>query len=64
VFWGTLLQHNGGEKAITVKRLEKVVEEGELEFQREVHTIGQASHRNLVRLLGFCHESANRLLVY
>jgi hypothetical protein len=48
VFQGTLLQHNGGEKAIAVKRLEKVVEEGEREFQREVHAIGQASHRNLV----------------
>ncbi|XP_066310725.1 G-type lectin S-receptor-like serine/threonine-protein kinase LECRK1 [Miscanthus floridulus] len=63
VFRGTLL-HNGGEKAIAVKRLEKVVEEGEVEFQREVRAIGRTSHRNLVRLLGFCHEGANRLLVY
>ncbi|XP_066355199.1 G-type lectin S-receptor-like serine/threonine-protein kinase LECRK1 [Miscanthus floridulus] len=63
VFRGTLL-HNGGDKAIAVKRLEKVVEEGEVEFQREVRAIGRASHRNLVRLLGFCHEGTNRLLVY
>ncbi|XP_062208176.1 G-type lectin S-receptor-like serine/threonine-protein kinase LECRK1 [Phragmites australis] len=61
VFRGTL--HNG-EKAIAVKRLEKLVEEGEREFQREVRAIGRTSHRNLVRLLGFCHEGANRLLVY
>ncbi|RCV40291.1 hypothetical protein SETIT_9G041000v2 [Setaria italica] len=61
VFRGTL---HDGETAIAVKRLEKVVEEGEREFQREVRAIGRTSHRNLVRLLGFCHEGANRLLVY
>jgi hypothetical protein len=32
VFRGTLLQHHGGEKAIAVKQLEKVVEEGKREF--------------------------------
>ncbi|XP_004980854.2 G-type lectin S-receptor-like serine/threonine-protein kinase LECRK1 [Setaria italica] len=63
VFRGTLL-HNSSEKTIAVKRLDKVVEEGEVEFQREVRAIGRTSHRNLVRLLGFCHEGANRLLVY
>ncbi|CAL5011427.1 unnamed protein product [Urochloa decumbens] len=61
VFRGSL--HNG-ETAIAVKRLEKVVEEGEREFQREVRAIGRTNHRNLVRLLGFCQEGANRLLVY
>uniref|UniRef100_K3XSA4 non-specific serine/threonine protein kinase n=1 Tax=Setaria italica TaxID=4555 RepID=K3XSA4_SETIT len=54
VFRGTL--HGGeGERAIAVKRLEKVVEEGEHEFQREVRAIGRTSHRNL---------GAHRLLVY
>ncbi|XP_044418744.1 G-type lectin S-receptor-like serine/threonine-protein kinase LECRK4 [Triticum aestivum] len=52
------------EKAIAVKRLEKLVEDGEREFQREVRAIRRTSHRNLVRLLGFCHEGAHRLLVY
>lgn len=47
-----------------MKRLEKLVEDGEREFQREVRAIGRTSHRNLVRLLGFCHVGANRLLVY
>jgi hypothetical protein len=63
VFRGTL-PDGEGERAIAVKRLEKVVEEGECEFQREVRAIGRTSHRNLVRLLGFCHEGAHRLLVY
>ncbi|CAO2187637.1 unnamed protein product [Urochloa humidicola] len=61
VFRGSL--HNG-QTTIAVKRLEKVVEEGEREFQREVRAIGRTNHRNLVRLLGFCQEDANRLLVY
>ncbi|KAJ1287212.1 hypothetical protein BS78_03G413700 [Paspalum vaginatum] len=64
VFRGTLPRLHNGEMAVAVKRLEKVVEEGEREFQREVRAIGRTSHRNLVRLLGFCHEGANRLLVY
>ncbi|TYG67400.1 hypothetical protein ES288_D05G073000v1, partial [Gossypium darwinii] len=32
--------------------------------QTEVHVIGQTHHRNLVRLLGFCDDGDNRLLVY
>uniref|UniRef100_A0A0D9YKF4 non-specific serine/threonine protein kinase n=1 Tax=Oryza glumipatula TaxID=40148 RepID=A0A0D9YKF4_9ORYZ len=61
VFKGTL--RRGGERAVAVKRLEKLVEDGEREFQWEVRAIGRTSHRNLVRLLGFCHEGANRLLL-
>jgi hypothetical protein len=63
VFRGTLPQQKGP-KEIAVKRLEKLVEEGEREFQREVRGIGRTSHRNLVRLLGFCHEGSHRLRVY
>ncbi|XP_020107606.1 G-type lectin S-receptor-like serine/threonine-protein kinase LECRK3 [Ananas comosus] len=61
VFKGALAK---GEKVIAVKRLEKMVEDGEREFQREVRAIGRTHHRNLVRLLGFCNEGSNRLLVY
>nr|KJB55324.1 hypothetical protein B456_009G070900 [Gossypium raimondii] len=32
--------------------------------QTDVHVIGQTHHRNLVRLLGFCDDGDNRLLVY
>ncbi|CAJ2634770.1 unnamed protein product [Trifolium pratense] len=55
---------NKGKRLIAVKRLEKVVEEGEKEFQAEVRSIGKTHHRNLVRLLGFCVEGSKRLLVY
>ncbi|XP_077222719.1 G-type lectin S-receptor-like serine/threonine-protein kinase LECRK2 isoform X2 [Tasmannia lanceolata] len=54
---------NGG-RVIAVKRLEKVIEEGEREFRAETRAIGRTHHRNLVRLLGFCDEGSHRLLVY
>ncbi|KAL4596583.1 hypothetical protein ACB092_12G173100 [Castanea dentata] len=51
-------------KTIVVKRLEKLVEEGEREFQAEMTAIGRTHHRNLVQLLGFCIEGSRKLLVY
>ncbi|KAH7680856.1 S-receptor-like serine/threonine-protein kinase protein [Dioscorea alata] len=60
VFRGTLPSTG---MLVAVKRLEKVVE-GEREFQTEMKAIGRTHHRNLVRLLGFCNEGSNRLLVY
>ena len=61
VYKGSL---NKGKKLIAVKRLEKLVEEGEREFRSEMRAIGRAHHKNLVRLLGFCAEDSKRLLVY
>ncbi|GMN58328.1 hypothetical protein TIFTF001_027433 [Ficus carica] len=61
VFKGTL---PNGQRAIAVKRLEKLVAEGEAEFRNEMRSIGRIHHRNLLRLLGYCHEGSNRLLVY
>ncbi|XXG65312.1 hypothetical protein AAC387_Pa05g3045 [Persea americana] len=53
-----------GVRMVAVKRLDGVKEEGEKEFQREISAIGRTHHRNLVRLLGFCAEGPQRLLVY
>ncbi|PPD77525.1 hypothetical protein GOBAR_DD25543 [Gossypium barbadense] len=61
VYKGSL---NRGRQLIAVKRLEKLVEEGEKEFQAEMRAIGRAHHKNLVRLLGYCVEDSKRLLVY
>ena len=61
VYKGTIAQ---GNQTIAVKRLEKVVEEGEREFQAEMTIIGRTHHRNLVRLLGFCMQGSRKLLVY
>lgn len=37
---------------------------GELQFQTELELISLAVHRNLLRLIGFCGTSSERLLVY
>ncbi|KAL6651273.1 hypothetical protein ACP70R_010198 [Stipagrostis hirtigluma subsp. patula] len=37
---------------------------GEQEFIAEVNTISKLSHRNLVKLIGWCHERGELLLVY
>ncbi|XP_065873042.1 G-type lectin S-receptor-like serine/threonine-protein kinase LECRK3 [Euphorbia lathyris] len=52
------------QKVVAVKKLEKVLEEGEREFQTEMKVIGKTHHKNLVQLLGYCNEGPNRLLVY
>ncbi|MBA0850001.1 hypothetical protein Goshw_023881 [Gossypium schwendimanii] len=49
---------------VAVKKLGKVVQEGEREFKTEVKVIGHTHHKNLVRLLGYCDEEQHRLLVY
>ena len=62
VYKGTI--QAGSTRVVAVKKLDKVVQDGEKEFKTEVQVIGQTHHKNLVRLLGFCDEGQNRLLVY
>lgn len=51
-------------KPVAVKKLkEELAQEGEREFQTEMKVIGRTHHRNLVRLLGYCCEGPERLLV-
>ncbi|KAJ8770849.1 hypothetical protein K2173_021764 [Erythroxylum novogranatense] len=50
---------------VAVKKLHLVMQEDGLkEFKTEVNVIGQTHHKNLVRLLGFCDEGEQHLLVY
>ncbi|MCD7447356.1 hypothetical protein HAX54_027832 [Datura stramonium] len=62
VYKAVLDDENG--KVVAVKKLNKMVTEGEEEFEAEVNSISRTNHKNLVQLLGFCNEGQHRLLVY
>ncbi|KAL9258257.1 Cysteine-rich receptor-like protein [Drosera capensis] len=51
-------------EVVAVKRLGRGSPQGEIEFKNEVLTMARVSHTNLVRLVGFCFEGKERILVY
>ncbi|KAG6517005.1 hypothetical protein ZIOFF_020382 [Zingiber officinale] len=65
---GELPSSSGSTKLVAVKRLDRlgkrIDDDSEKEFTNEVRSIGQMHHKNLVKLIGYCHEESQRLLVY
>ncbi|KAM7497313.1 hypothetical protein LguiA_021727 [Lonicera macranthoides] len=59
-----VLDIGGTRSNVAIKKLDRVFEDGEKEFRAEVNVIAHTRHKNLVRLLGFCDDGENRLLVY
>ncbi|XP_050226693.1 probable L-type lectin-domain containing receptor kinase S.5 [Mercurialis annua] len=49
---------------VAVKKISKKSTQGKTEFIAEVTTIGNLHHRNLVKLIGWCYERREFLLVY
>ncbi|CAM0943209.1 unnamed protein product [Alopecurus aequalis] len=61
--FGSVFEGKLDEERVAVKRLEGA-RQGKKEFLAEVETIGNIEHINLVKMIGFCVEKSERLLVY
>ena len=51
---------------VAIKRAKEEHREGEQigKFQSEIELLSRVSHKNLVRLVGYCQEGSEQLLVY
>ncbi|KAK6916218.1 Protein kinase domain [Dillenia turbinata] len=61
VYRGFLKESNS---CVAVKRISRGSKQGKKEYVSEVKIISQLRHRNLVQLIGWCHENGDLLLVY
>ncbi|KAL8162651.1 hypothetical protein V2J09_014140 [Rumex salicifolius] len=55
----------GCQTLVAIKKIDcALFREADKEFKTEVSIIGKTHHKNLVRLIGVCHEDEHRMLVY
>lgn len=62
--FGTVYKGNLMNREVAVKRISEDSRQGKQEFIAEVATIGSLHHKNLVKLIGWCYEKRDLLLVY
>uniref|UniRef100_A0A8I6XW40 non-specific serine/threonine protein kinase n=1 Tax=Hordeum vulgare subsp. vulgare TaxID=112509 RepID=A0A8I6XW40_HORVV len=60
---GSVYDGRLGDERVAVKLLDRHAHR-QKEFSAEVQTIGSIHHINLVKMIGFCADKTNRLLVY
>ncbi|PNX88348.1 protein kinase 2B [Trifolium pratense] len=64
VYKGWLDSKNSSGTAVAVKKLNSEGYQGLEEWQSEINFLGRLYHPNLVKLLGYCYEESELLLVY
>ncbi|CAI9284394.1 unnamed protein product [Lactuca saligna] len=53
-----------GDTKVAVKVLDRAFGQGDSEFWKEVMTLSEYQHKNIITLLGFCDEEDHKILVY
>ncbi|PWA69480.1 death-associated protein kinase 1 [Artemisia annua] len=64
VYRGELVLPLLGVTLVAVKRLDRSLGQGTVEFWKEIMMLCRYKHENLVSLLGFCDENGENILVY
>ncbi|KAJ9537714.1 hypothetical protein OSB04_030447 [Centaurea solstitialis] len=64
VYKGELIDSEGRQTVVAIKRLNRAYGQGDPEFWKEIIMLSRYKHENIVSLLGFCDESGEKILVY
>ncbi|KAJ9537330.1 hypothetical protein OSB04_030063 [Centaurea solstitialis] len=64
VYKGELIDSEGRQTMVAIKRLNRAYGQGDPEFWKEIIMLSRYKHENIVSLLGFCDESGEKILVY